>query len=463
MVSTRALLISLILSVVASCFAVAFGTAGEPALETFCEPLDVRTLPGGLDKTLMFNSNSPEVVQTEGILLSTFPPAGKQAPNAHLSLALKGRFDLFLHHIAKAPKPDDMRTLYLGLMVSNPGGREVKLKILQAATYLSQPDAPFVPLPPVLDSQEGKVFAGPGDRVTNEVLRGKRQDIFPPAMTIKAGESRMLLNLPVPVRSLTPPINGRSALIRLQSSGPVYAATLAMFALSGADGSERAPTLGEWQKLLNDGPLAGPREKEASPPGAAGEFRYGRVGGVASGARWRARVRDKCECSSKLTIPAEGRGYAYVLDTVDRKTLGTSQMQSAPLVVRYPDTAYSAHGNYGVEYNLTFPLYNPANQRKKVTISVETPVQADKDGLVFYRSPPERPFFRGTIRFRYAEGNKSPQTRYIHLVERRGERIDPPVTLFLGARQRKLVQVDFLYPPDATPPQVITVRTAQSL
>jgi hypothetical protein len=30
-----------------------------------------------LDSIRVFNSNSPEVVQTEGILLSTFPPEGK--------------------------------------------------------------------------------------------------------------------------------------------------------------------------------------------------------------------------------------------------------------------------------------------------------------------------------------------------------------------------------------------------
>ncbi|MEO0378360.1 MAG: DUF3370 family protein, partial [Cyanobacteria bacterium P01_A01_bin.17] len=34
---------------------------------------DVRALPGELDSFPVFNSNSPELVLSEGILLSTFP------------------------------------------------------------------------------------------------------------------------------------------------------------------------------------------------------------------------------------------------------------------------------------------------------------------------------------------------------------------------------------------------------
>jgi hypothetical protein len=47
-------------------------------------PQEVRPLPGKLDIIPTFNSNSPELVTTEGILLSTFPPDGKQVQEAHL-------------------------------------------------------------------------------------------------------------------------------------------------------------------------------------------------------------------------------------------------------------------------------------------------------------------------------------------------------------------------------------------
>jgi len=84
------------------------------------QPQQVRVLPGQLDSIPVFNSNSPEVVQTEGILLSTFPPEGKQVAFAHLNFPFKGPFDLFAHHIAKAKNREETRTLFQGIIVHNP-------------------------------------------------------------------------------------------------------------------------------------------------------------------------------------------------------------------------------------------------------------------------------------------------------------------------------------------------------
>jgi hypothetical protein len=148
-----------------------------PKPKTIVQPHVIRSLPGRLDKVLVFNSNSPEVVQTEGILLSTFPKQGKNHPNAHLNLALAGRFDIFAHHISnqiKAPAP--LKTLYLGIVLHNPGSNPITIDVLQAASYLSQPDAPFIDLPPMTENPSGTVYAGPGDRVTNDILRRQRQE-----------------------------------------------------------------------------------------------------------------------------------------------------------------------------------------------------------------------------------------------------------------------------------------------
>ena len=41
---------------------------------------EVRPLPGKLNDVPVFNSNSPEVLNNEGILLSTFPQASKKLP-----------------------------------------------------------------------------------------------------------------------------------------------------------------------------------------------------------------------------------------------------------------------------------------------------------------------------------------------------------------------------------------------
>jgi hypothetical protein len=433
--------------------------AVRPPVETIDEPIAVRALPGGLDQTLMFNSNSPEVVQSEGILLSTFPPEKMAHPAAHLHKALSGRFNLFLHHISKPATAGDLRTLYLGLLLKNAGFKTVQLTVQSAASYLSQPDAPFIAMPPVLENQDGLIFAGPGDRVMSDLLRDKRQKDFPERVSLKPGQSCLLLNHPIPVNSLTPPLNGRSACLKVRSSGPVYAASLAMYAPVGQDGNERSPTLAEWQKLLETGALAGPREHEASLPGATGPFYYGRVAGVALGSVWKAKAVDRPGKASVLTIPEPGKSYCYVLSTVDKKTLGTNQVQSAPLVVRYPDTAYQAHGNYAASYLLSLPLYNPSQQLRHVSVAVRTPVKESADGLVFKQPPPERVFFRGTVRFRYRDEKQSAVIRYLHLVERQGELLEPLINIPIAAGKRNDLEVEFLYPPDATPPQVLTVKT----
>ncbi|QXE24171.1 hypothetical protein B6N60_02875 [Richelia sinica FACHB-800] len=239
----------------------------KPAPQEIVQSGEVRPLPGQLDSIPVFNSNSPEWIKTEGILLSTFAPEGKKVPAAHLNFPFQGRFDLFAHHYTHTPK--DLQTLYLGVMLHNPGKKTVRVDVLQGASYLMQ-DAPFVTLPPYVENNDGKAFAGPGNRAVSDVLRGVRQREFPARLVIPPGASRMLLNHPIPVRNLEKPVNGRSSFFRLRSSGKVYVASLAMFAKKNADGSDRGPTLQEWQTLLTTGNFAGPRDKTPTPPDATG-------------------------------------------------------------------------------------------------------------------------------------------------------------------------------------------------
>ncbi|MBW4693365.1 MAG: DUF3370 domain-containing protein [Lyngbya sp. HA4199-MV5] len=425
-------------------------------------PQQTRSLPGGLDQVPVFNSNNPEVVKTEGILLSTFPPQGKRVPGAHLDYPLRGRFDLFSHHIARAIEtPDDLRSLYLGVIVYNPGSEPVMVDVLQTASYLSQPDAEFIALPAQLDNALGTVYAGPGDRVMNDVLRGKRQAGWVDRLIIPPKQSRMLMNLPIPVRPLKPPLNGRSTLARLYSNGTVYMANLAMFAKENPDGSERAPTLEEWEALLETGDFAGPREKAPSPPDRpTGAEIYGRVAAIAQGSQWRTQVTDPD--SRLLAIPPRGQAYSYGLSTLLAGKMGTGQNQSATLLTRYPGTAYEAHGNYGIEYDLTLPLSNNTEAPQTVQVKIQTPLKEDtlsKEGLRFRQPPYTSVFFRGTVRIRYNDDRGLPQTRYWHLVQRRGQLGEPLATLTMPPGDRRLVQVSFLYPPDATPPQMLTIQT----
>jgi len=439
-------------------------TVPAPAVQpvAIVRPIEIRPLPGDLDEVPVFNSNSPEIVKSEGILLSTFPPKGMAVPSAHLNFPFEGRFDIFSHHIARARTKEETRTIFQGILLNNPSDNPIEVRILEAASYLTRPDALFVELPPYLDNRLGNVFAGPGSRVTSDILRGRRRGAWPTAITLEPKSSQVLLNLPIPTGKVMPSSNGRTTIIRLQSNGPVYVANLAMFAPLNPDGTERFPVLEEWENILVSGTLVQPRDiPPSSPDSNPSRLFYGRVAGVSRGSRWVARLTDTPD-AEKLSIPQPGRAFSYGLSLLPRGTWGTGQVQSAPMLVRYPDTAYQAHGNYGVEYALTLPLYNNTSQDQIVEVALETPIKEDdspRTGLRFFEPPESRIFFRGTVRLRYQDENKRRVTQYVHVVQRRGEVGEPLLSLNLGKGEKRLVEVDFLYPPDATPPQVLTVRT----
>jgi len=425
-------------------------------------PQEVRPLPGQLDSVPVFNSNSPEKVLSEGILLSTFPPEGKTHPEAHLDFQFDGRFDLFAHHIAHALDPEDLRSLYVGAIAYNSSDEPVTIYYLSAASYLSQPDAPFIALDAQVPNQRGDVFAGPGSRVMSDLLRDRRQSIFPSEITIAPKSYAMLIDLPIPVRELEPHLNGRSTYMKLYSDAPVYLASLALFEKTDENGVTRAPNLEEWQALLQTGKLSSPRDRPPTVPGAPGGLIYGRVGGVSEGATWKTQIYDTPQWD--LTIPAAGETFSYGISTLVGGTHGTGQVQTAPMIRRYPDTAYAAHGNYGVLYDLTLPLHNPTDTTQTVTVSFETPIKQDAtdEKLRFFDPLPTATFFRGTVEISYPDDDGLPRTKYFHLVQKRGQQGEPLATFEMPAGDRRLVNVQLRYPPDATPPQVLSVSTKDS-
>jgi hypothetical protein len=463
---------------------------------------DVRSLPGALDSVPVFNSNSPELIQQNGILLSTFPRNDMAYGDAHLDYAFEGRFDFFAHHVARGVAYNDRRTLFIGGVLYNPTDRPVTVEILQGVSYLSQ-EAPFRNLASTRSNPDGNVYAGPGSRTVTDFLQGRSQSQWPRRIVIPPERAYLLMNAPIPLRrlpftadatlppgsvlpgatntfasspvaSVTPrgsrqelPSNGRSLLLHLRSDGPVYAATLAMYAPSTLEGQERAPTLQEWLLLLVNGNLAGPRDIPPTDPeeyrknSNEGRFFYGRVAGVAQGSQWQAITEDEPN-TGKLTIPQPGEAISYVVSTVDHNTFGTEQIQSAPMLARYPDTAYRAHGNYGVHYKLRLPLYNNSDEEQQVVLRLQTPLQDEtlNGGLRFLRNPANRVFFRGTVRLRYETATGQAQTRYVHVVQRQGDEGDPILRLNLPPAAQREVTVELIYPPDATPPQVLTISTS---
>ncbi len=423
-------------------------------------PQEVRPLPGGLNRVPLFHSNSPELVFTEGILLSTFPPQGMRHPRAHLHYPLRGEFTVFLHHLADAVGAQDDRTFYLGFLLGNRGTRPATVWVHQAASFLTRPDASFVALPSLVPNPLGWVYSGPGSRLTDFLLRGGRQRVVPPSLTIPPGQERVLLNQPIPTRAVGVTRNARSVVLRLFADRPVYAASLGLFATIAADGSEAPPSLTRWQQLLRQGDLAGPRDLAPTPLDAPpGAFRYGRVAGVALGTRWQATLTDPGRPT--LGIPAPGGAISYGISLLPRGRMGTGQDQTAPMQVRYPDTAYRTHGNYVVHYSLTLPLENRQQGKRRVQVGLESPLKTDvsEGGLRFRQPPDQLIFFRGTVRVRYGDDRGLPRVKDSHLVLRRGQVAEPLVTMNLAPGERRLVQVSLLYPPDATPPQMLTLWT----
>lgn len=436
------------------------------------QPQEVRTLPGQLNEVPVFNSNSPEVVQRDGILLSSFPPNGKYAPNAHLNHPLKGRFDVFTHHIARPL--GEPRTLYQGLLVNNPTNKTAIVEVLQAASYVTASDAPFKDdIASKVEDPRGEIFSGPGSRLMGDILRGVTHANFPRRIVIPPYQSRMVFSLAIA------PSSARSTFMRLQSNGPVYLANLAMYAipefpkLPGADPTQssppakptfREPTLGEWRGLVTVGRLVEPRDLVPTPLEQINPENkiFGRVAGISVGSEWAAKLTDGQEVPY-LSIPERGQAFSYPLSSLNTGTHGTQQVQSAPMLVRYPDTAYLAHGNYGVHYNLTVPLRNNTKEKQTVALTLQTPLKQDQHSdRLFFVSPPQGPiFFRGTLKISYNDDGGARRVRYFHLIQRRGQPGDPLVTLNLLPGEQRDVEVEFIYPPDATPPQVLTVQTQE--
>lgn len=413
---------------------------------------EVRSLPGSLDPVLVLNDNNPELISGEGILVSTFP----QSPG--LDLALNGRFDLFSHHVY-AGTPDRLdSTLWLAVIAQPATDQAVTLDLLGGSTALSQAvskeqtASPFLPLPALMAESGTPISSGPGSRVAGDLLRGDSATELPRQWTIQPGTATTLVMLPIPVAGLDPLLNGRNLQMRLHSSGPVHMATLAAF----GDNRE-APSAADWQKLLSAG-VQSPKEHEPTPRGARGRIIYSRVSGVQIGSTWQAQLTDPG--SSHLDLSENT--ISWPISSLINGDLQTGQIQTAELEAFDPGTAWAAHGNYGVEYDLTLPLRNASAETRTVAIALESPDknQSTNQQLAFSRSEGGPVMFRGPIEVTGLDGNDGQRSgpRRFHLVLRRGQQGPELGQVSLGPGESRRVRVRLIYPADATPPQVLSLR-----
>lgn len=416
------------------------------------EAYTIRPLPGALDHIPVFNSNCPEVVLGEGVLLSTFK--FKKGPSSSLHYEFMGDFDVFFHHIADGKKSGHMENLYLGLVARNDGKQSARLEIKSGASYLSQPDAPFIKLGEKVDNTGGDVFAGPGDRVTTELLLDKVKHNLKGIIDVPSGKTVLVRSFAIPVNNLEPPLNGRNGLLRLNSDKPVSLALVSLFAKRTDSDSFAEPQAADFIAVAEKGELTQPRGLKASVPGEPGPIRYGRVAGIATGSSWKASEQRALEIEpTPLTLH-------YPISTVIGGTFGTGQIQSAPLVARLADTAWAAHGNYGILYDLTIPVKNNSKMTVSCHLRLDSPVKSDVKGHApKYLSPPSTMvFFRGTVQHRVLIDADQISKGVSHLVLHNGEKGPDLDSFDLEPGKTAEVNIRLIYPADSTPPQVVSLE-----
>jgi hypothetical protein len=185
---------------------------------------------------------------------------------------------------------------------------------------------------------------------------------------------------------------------------------------------------------------------------------YSRVSGVQRGSRWTAEITDP---GSRVLDAPQGP-MSWPISSLERGTLATGQVQTAELKAFYPGTAWAAHGNYGVEYDLRLPLQNNSTKPVTLQVSLDSPLKGNKttESLRF-RSDHNGPvMFRGPLQIRGLDGTDGePLGRQtVHLVLRQGQQGPSLGQVTLNPGEQQQVQLRLVYPADATPPQVLTVQ-----
>jgi hypothetical protein len=407
----------------------------------------VKPLAAVMDKLPMLNSNCPEVVSGEGLLVSTMSGVGKDVPENHLSYRFKGDFAIFLHHINKQTEAEAKKTLYVSWVAFNPTSQPVTLRVDEQASYLSQPDAPFVERAPLAIDDENKLFSGPGDRLTADYIHGKAKIEPPFLITVQPGKLAVVRHVDVPVADLKFHHNGRSFFARGNIDGALQMATIATFSESGP------PELSKLEAMLKDSLMARPREYEKlrpTPNDATGRFIYGRVAGVQQGVHLDAShnlLLDKSSDSIKC----------YPISSLARGTFGTGEIQSAKLLRRYDDTAYSAHGNYCVDYKITCKVRNSDYIKRKVYVYLDCPLKTDKNEVKYAEQPEKAVFYRGSVKVSTAN-----YQRFYHLVLHKGQNLEALDAFEVEPGEKMNFTVELLYPPDATPPQLLRIYSPKS-
>lgn len=413
-------------------------------------------LPGQLNTVPMVNSNSPEIVTSEGILVSTLPPSEPGDEDIYLNHALAGRFQIFAHHGVEPPNASGQ--MHMGLLLSNPQDIPVQVRLLRGHSFLMQPDAPYRSLPSLISGLESMVFSGPGDRLVAHVLNQSENPLNQP-ISIPGQVTKLVQQWPIPVdwRWMRPRRNVRSTLLELESTDRVYASLVAAWVPN-----RQTPAAETFARLLIQRQLAGTREPQPTPvefhtPIVSENFRYGRVAGVSEGTEWQSSILGS-QAPLGYLKPKETVGFPIA--AVHLKRLGTLQNQSGRLLKRYADTAYQAHGNYGVRYTLHADFRNEekATQIYHWRLShplrvMPKPATPSLNQVFYARQHHHRVVFRGSIRVDWNN-----QHHWHHVVLKEGQKGPLFFTLEVPPQEHHQVSLEFIYPPDCIPPQLLSIE-----
>jgi hypothetical protein len=174
---------------------------------------------------------------------------------------------------------------------------------------------------------------------------------------------------------------------------------------------------------------------------------------VQIGSTWSSTITDpKQPCLSTSRAP-----ISWPIASLERGRLGTGQVQTAELKAFYPGTAWAAHGNYGVAYDISIPLCNRSKLPVALNVALESPLKSDLPvgGLRFNAKPASAVMFRGTVELSGLDG--SPGRQSFHLVQRAGQQGPTLGTVSLVPGASRNLRVRLIYPADATPPQVLSL------
>ena len=239
------------------------------------------------------------------------------------------------------------------------------------------------------------------------------------------GETRVVHALRLPVG------NEGTGHFKFAADGPVQGAVVI---------DDRPPTAASVGARLQAGALVArnPDDKPPSVPGAPGQLIFGRVAGVQEGAAWRANLtNDGAGQAYRVTAADSEQGFLIVGKRSN--THGTGQDHAAPLLRRYADTAYAAHGNYGVTYEVALPLRNEAAAAREVKLFLDSPAidVVGQDGTT--------------------------KTRIVHVSQKAGELgLEPLATIQLAPGEARVAKVRLIYPANSTPPHVLRVAVGSS-